>query len=308
MSSWGWSACQTSLGAPASLRQFEPTPPGGAWRSGAPSLSAPDRQRWRSRPLCRPGARPIPPGRDAGRLPLDRRCRETRRPQGQALDEHPGHRSGPRDRQPPPLSSSVGHLHRRRGRCERHPVGRVSTLLPGTPCRHAPRRAGRGPSRRRQGRRCREAHQAHKEGPLASDQVDDPTARRQTPERERVCANHSLAAVIERPQSPLGRGQSDVHDRGVHGHHRLREGDHAQAHHRCGSGDSSSDRASAVAEVLPGGLTGSHALSLGEPAPDRLRAIPSWASRWPMCAAKMQAGSSVAQAVVSCGGRTRRGT
>lgn len=30
------------------------------------------------------------------------------------------------------------------------------------------------------------------------------------------------------------------------------EGDHAQAHHRSGSGDSSSDRASAVAEVLLG--------------------------------------------------------
>lgn len=152
----------------------------------------------------------------------------------------------------PPLSGSVRHLHRLRGRCEPHPVGRVSALLLGTPCRHAPRRAGRDRSRRRQGGRCREADQAHKEGPLASDQVGDPTARRQTPERERVCGNHSPPAVIERPQSPPGRGQNDVHDRGAQGHHRLRQGDHAQAHHRSGSGDSSSDRSSAVAEVPPG--------------------------------------------------------
>lgn len=110
----------------------------------------------------------------------------------------------------PPLSGSVGHLHRRRGRCERHPVGRVSTLPLG-PLQARAAKNRPAPVAAPPGRTLREADQAHKLGPLASDHVGDPTARRQTPERERVkrvCGNHSLAAVIERPQSPLAEGRA----------------------------------------------------------------------------------------------------
>lgn len=129
------------------------------------------------------------------------------------------------------------------------------------------------------------------------------------PERKRVCGNHSMAAVIEHPQSPLSREQSDVHDRGVQGHHRLREGDHAR-------GPTTDPDQETVRRIgrrrWPKFWRG---LS-----PALMR--PVWAS-WLLtasapsrrgrrdgecAAAKMQAGSSVAQAVVSGDGRTRCGT
>lgn len=170
----------------------------------------------------------------------------------------------------PPLSGSVGHLHRRRGRCERHPVGRVSTLPLG-PLQTRAAKNRPTPVAAPPGRTLREADQAHKLGPLASDQVGDPTARRQTPERERVkrvCGNHwRLSSNAPNPRWPraercqrswcprtpsAARGRSRPRPPPIRIRRQLvRSG--------VGGGRSSAR-----------GLTGSHALSLGEPTSDRL--------------------------------------
>ncbi len=117
------------------------------------------------------------------------------------------------------------------------------------------REAWRGATR---GRGKREPGQPGDEHALAAQQVRQPAAHhQQVAEGQRVGGNDPLPSVGGKAQRPLGRGQGDVHDRGVQHHHQLRHANHGQDQPAATSGGS-------VAAMPDGGVAAAPRMASGD--------------------------------------------
>jgi hypothetical protein len=154
-------------------------------------------------------------------------------PPGQVLGQHP-----PQQQPHRPASSGdgavdaerlaalgrVGECHGQRGQRGRGQQRAERPLRAAAD--HQQPEAGRRAAHRRGGG---EAHQADDQHPPPAEQIRQSAPEQQQPaEGQRVRRHHPLPVGIGEPQRMLGRGQRDVHDRGVQDHHQLGQPDHAE--------------------------------------------------------------------------------